>query len=70
MINYVPKEEYIRVLWKKTEIGRILSQEKPSGFFYSPRGCGGAIKSDTLSSLEAVKKHIEKGALAIHLFYG
>lgn len=68
MINYAQKDTYVAVKWKKTEIGRI--QAEGTGHIYSPRGCGGAVKSDTMPTVQAVKQHIEKSKLDIHFFYG
>lgn len=67
-INYTQKDTHIAVKWKKTEIGRITSEG--TGYVYSPRGCGGAIKSDLMSSVHAVKQYIEKEKVAIHFYYG
>lgn len=68
MINYREKENYTAVLWKKTEIGRIMPQGK--GHFFSPRACGGAVKSEVYPSVQRVKQYIEKEQLAIHFYYG
>lgn len=57
MISYTLKEKYVAVKWKRTEIGRITQEGK--AFYYSPRGCGGAVKSEPFASLTAVKKYIE-----------
>ena len=68
MINYAQKETYVAVKWKKTEIGRI--QNKDGAFMYVPRGCGGAVQSEAMKTVQAVKQHIEKEKLAIHFYYG
>lgn len=68
MINYAQKIGYVAVKWKKTEIGRIMDQGV--GFVYVPRGTGGAVMSEPMITVGAVKQHIEKEKLAIHFFYG
>ncbi len=68
MINYAQKETYVAVRWKKTEIGRI--QSEGGGYVYSPRGCGGAVKSEALPDVDAVKHYIEKEKVAINFYYG
>ncbi|QNR53922.1 hypothetical protein phiK7A1_134 [Pseudomonas phage phiK7A1] len=68
MINYAQKETHIAVKWKKTEIGRITKVGR--SYVYVPRGTGGAIQSEPMNSVGAVKQHIEKEKLAIHFFYG
>lgn len=59
MINYqtIPTGDYIRVKWKRKEIGRIY---KESGkWHYRPRGCEGKIKSEEFNSLMALKQHLQ-----------
>ena len=58
MINYqtIPTGDYIRVKWKRKEIGRIY---KESGkWHYRPRGCEGKIRSEEFNSLMALKQHL------------
>jgi hypothetical protein len=69
MINYAQKESHIAVKWKKTEIGRIQSDER-GACYYVPRGTGGAVKSEPMPNVQAVKQYIEKETLAIHFYYG
>lgn len=69
MINYTQKDTYVAVKWKKTEIGRIQSDEI-GACYYVPRGTGGAVKSERMATVQAVKQYIEKETLAIHFFYG
>lgn len=59
MINYqtIPTGDYIRVKWKRKEIGRIY---KESGkWHYRPRGCEGKIRSEEFNSLTALKQHLQ-----------
>lgn len=59
MINYqtIPTGDYIRVKWKRKEIGRIY---KESGkWHYRPRGCEGKIRSEEFNSLVALKQHLQ-----------
>jgi len=59
MINYqtIPTGDYIRVKWKRKEIGRIY---KESGkWHYRPRGCEGKIRSEEFNSLMALKQHLQ-----------
>lgn len=63
MINYqeVQTGEYIKVKWKKTEIGRIYkegSAKKPL-YHYRPRGCMGLIRSEEFATLDQLKNYIE-----------
>lgn len=59
MINYqtIPTGDYIRVKWKRKEIGRIY---KESGkWHYRPRGCEGKVRSEEFNSLMALKQHLQ-----------
>lgn len=57
MINYIEKQEYIAVRWKRTEIGRIYDEE--DGWVYRPRGCGGRLSSDHCTKLQNLKDWLE-----------
>lgn len=59
MINYqeVQTGEYIKVKWKKTEIGRIYKEGKL--YHYRPRGCMGLIRSEEFATLDQLKNYIE-----------
>jgi len=59
MINYqeVASGAYIKVKWKKTELGRIYKEGK--AWHYRPRGCDGAIRSEEFYNLAELKDHLE-----------
>jgi hypothetical protein len=57
MINYEQKEEYIRVKWKRTEIGRIYKEG--GEWHYRPRGCEGKLRSEPFPNLPSLKRHLE-----------
>lgn len=57
MINYEQKDGYIRVKWKKKELGRMYNES--NSWHYRPRGCEGKIRSEEFASLAALKKHLE-----------
>ncbi|WYN04988.1 hypothetical protein ISREJYDI_CDS0026 [Pseudomonas phage UNO-G1W1] len=59
MINYELKEQYIRVKWKKKELGRIYHEE--NGWVYKPNGCQGRIVSEAFATLPQLKHHLEHG---------
>lgn len=63
MFHYEQKEKYIRVKWKKLELGRILTGE--GGWAYHPRGCGGQLKSESFRTLQALKTYLEQTELDI-----
>jgi hypothetical protein len=59
MINYqlIPSNDYIKVKWRKTEIGRIYKEGNK--WHYRPRGCGGLIRSEEFATLDQMKNYIE-----------
>ena len=59
MINYhtATSDEYIKVKWKRTEIGRIYKEGRL--YHYRPRGCMGLIRSEEFVTLGQIKDHIE-----------
>lgn len=57
MINYEQREEYIKVRWKKKELGRIYQED--NHWHYRPRGCQGLIRSEEFAALSALKRHLE-----------
>lgn len=59
MINYqtIPTGDYIRVKWKRKEIGRIYKES--GNWHYRPRGCEGKIRSEEFNSLMALKQHLQ-----------
>lgn len=59
MLNYEQKDEYIRVKWKKRELGRIYCED--NCWHYRPTGCQGQIRSEEFTSLTALKHHLEHG---------
>lgn len=59
MLNYELKEQYIRVKWKKKELGRIYHEA--DGWVYRCKGCEGKIESDRYEKLDDLKAHLEFG---------
>lgn len=59
MITYELKEQYIRVKFKKRELGRIYHESY--GWVYRPVGCQGKIESEPFPTLEQLKHHLEHG---------
>lgn len=59
MIHYStpPSKDYIRVLWKKTEIGRMYREGHK--WHYRPRGCSGELKSEEFPSITSLKNWLE-----------
>ncbi|WPJ20590.1 hypothetical protein vBPFY1MI_107 [Pseudomonas phage vB_PF_Y1-MI] len=59
MISYatIPTKDFIRVKWKKQEIGRIYREG--SKWHYRPRGCSGGLRSEEFGSLTSLKLWIE-----------
>jgi hypothetical protein len=57
MLNYELKEQYIRVKWKKKELGRIYHESY--GWVYRPKGCEGRIESESFQKLDDLKHHLE-----------
>lgn len=59
MINYEQKEGYIRVKWKRTELGRCYKED--GLWVYKPKGCDGRIVSEGFKRLMDLKKYLEHG---------
>lgn len=61
MLNYELKEQWIRVKWRKKELGRIYHESE--GWVYKPIGCGGRVVSEAFPTLEQLKHHLEHGEI-------
>ena len=59
MINYqtIPTGDFIRVKWKRTEIGRIYKEN--GEWHYRPRGCEGKLRSEPFPNLASLKRYLE-----------
>lgn len=59
MLVYETKDKYVRVKWKRQELGRIYHESE--GWVYKPVGCEGRIVSEAFPTLEELKHHLEHG---------
>jgi hypothetical protein len=57
MINYEQKEGFIRLKWKRTEIGRLYKENRL--WHCRWRGCEGNLRTEGFSTLTLLKQYIE-----------